>query len=263
MFLIFPDTSSVAEYVSGTLINKIANKPDVVLGLATGGTMEPVYENFVQRARQQELDVSRLTSFNLDEYVGLSADHPKSYSAYMHEHLFKHLGFDESRHYLPDGQATNLEQHCLDFSAKVREHGGIELQLLGVGGNGHIGFNEPGTEFDSRCHVVQLSERTRIDNSRFFAENAIVPASAITMGMQDIMDAHEILLVATGESKAPIVAEYYKNDVTEAIPFTILKRHPRVKIVLDEAAASQLPDSVRHEFAVSDAGLQERAQRYA
>ncbi len=244
MFLIFPDTSSVAEYVSTVLIDKVKSKPDFVLGAATGGTMEPIYASFVKQAQQQQLDLSQMISFNLDEYVGLDADHPKSYAAYMRQHLFKHVGFNESRHHLPDGQATNLEEHCLEYSAKVQQHGGIDLQLLGVGGNGHIGFNEPGTAFDSRCHVVQLSERTRADNSRFFAKNAIVPASAITMGMQDIMDAREILLVATGESKAPILAEYYQNEVTEAVPFTILKRHPRVKIVLDEAAASLLPDNV-------------------
>lgn len=254
MFLIFPDVSSIADYVSAALINKIADKPDIVLGLATGGTMEPIYEHFVRQARQRQLDVSRLTSFNLDEYVGLSPDHPKSYAAYMHEHLFRHLGFDHSRHYLPDGEAQNLEEYCREFSEKVRQHGGIELQLLGVGGNGHIGFNEPGTPFDSRCHVVELSERTRIDNSRFFAENAIVPASAITMGMQDIMDAREILLVATGESKAAIVAEYHQNGVTKDIPFTILKQHPQAQIVLDEAAARLLPQSVQERFAVSDAG---------
>lgn len=243
MFLIFPDTSSIAEHVSTTLVNKIKGKPGIVLGAATGGTMEPIYACFVEQARQRQLDVSRLTSFNLDEYVGLDADHPKSYAAYMRQHLFRHLDFDESRRYLPDGQAKNLEEHCLEYSAKVQQHGGIDFQLLGVGGNGHIGFNEPGTAFDSRCHVVPLSERTRIDNSRFFAENAMVPASAITMGMLDIMEAREILLIATGESKAPILAEYYRSGITEAIPLTILKRHPRAKIILDEAAASLLPDS--------------------
>ena len=253
MFLIFPDTQSVAEYVSTALINKIASKPDAVLGLATGGTMEPIYERFVDQARQQKVDVSRLASFNLDEYVGLDPEHPKSYAAYMHEHLFRHLDFDHSRHHIPDGQAQHLDEHCRDFSTKVQQYGGIELQLLGVGGNGHIGFNEPGTSFDSRCHVVELSERTRIDNSRFFAANAIVPASAITMGMQDIMEAHEILLVATGESKADIMAQYHENDVTDAIPFTLLKRHPQAKIVLDEAAARSLPESVRQQYAVSDA----------
>lgn len=245
MILILPDTSSVAEYVSTLLIDKIKSKPEIILGAATGGTMEPIYARFVEKVRQQQLDVSRLTSFNLDEYVGLGATHPKSYAAYMHQHLFDPLGFDESRHFLPDGQAENLDDFCRDYTASIQKYGGIDLQLLGVGGNGHIGFNEPGTPFDSRCHVVQLSERTRLDNSRFFAENAIVPAYAITMGMQDIMEAREILLIVTGPGKAAIMAEYYRNDVTEAIPFTLLKRHPRTKIILDEAAASLLPESVR------------------
>lgn len=262
MFLIFPETRSVAEYVSTVLINKIRHKPDIVLGLATGGTMEPIYERFVAQARALQLDVSQLTSFNLDEYVGLCAEHPKSYAAYMHEHLFRHLGFDASRHYLPDGETQNIEEHCRQFSGLMQQCGGIDLQLLGVGSNGHIGFNEPGTSFDSRCHVVQLSERTRIDNSRFFAEGAIVPGHAITMGMQDIMDSREILLVATGESKAEIVARFYENDVTERIPFTLLKRHPNAKIVLDAAAASQLPENVRQDFAVAETEW-ERVRSYA
>lgn len=262
MYLIFPDTRSVADYVSTVLINKIKHKPDIVLGLATGGTMEPIYERFVAQARAQQLDVSQLTSFNLDEYVGLSADHPKSYAAYMHEHLFRHLGFDASRHYLPDGQTQSIEEHCRQFSGLMQQCGGIELQLLGVGSNGHIGFNEPGTPFDSRCHMVQLSERTRIDNSRFFAKGAIVPAHAITMGMQDIMDAREILLVATGEAKAEIVSRFHDSDVTEGIPFTILKRHPNAKIILDSAAASLLPENVRKDCDVAGTGW-ERVHRYA
>lgn len=251
MLHIFPDTSSIAEYVSSALIEKISHHPEVVLGLATGGTMEPIYARFVEQVRRLHVDVSRLTSFNLDEYVGLSAEHPKSYAAYMRQHLFQHLSFDGSRLHLPDGLARDLDGHCREYSDMVRQSGGIELQLLGVGGNGHIGFNEPGTPFNSYCHVVQLSERTRLDNSRFFEGNAIVPASAITMGMVEIMEAHEILLVATGASKARIVADWYKSEVTEAIPFTVLKRHERAKILLDEAAASLLPESVR----ASRAGL--------
>lgn len=262
MFLIFPDPDTIADYISNMLVRRIKDKPEIVLGLATGGTMEPIYQRFVAQAREQNLDVSRLTSFNLDEYVGLSADHPKSYAAYMHEHLFKHLGFDESRHYLPDGQTADIENHCRDFSSRIRQCGGIELQLLGVGSNGHIGFNEPGTPFDSRCHMVQLSERTRIDNSRFFAEGAIVPAHAITMGMQDIMDAHEIVLVATGQAKAKIIASYHESSVTQDIPFTVLKQHPNARIILDEAAASYLPERVRLDCSVMQ-GQAEGMRRYA
>jgi len=253
MLQIFPDAFSIADYVSGTLIEKIASKPDAVLGLATGGTMEPVYARFVEKARRLDLDVSRLTSFNLDEYVGLSADHPKSYAAYMRQHLFQHLAFDSSRLHLPDGLAPDLQQHSREYSARVQQCGGIELQLLGVGGNGHIGFNEPGTPFESPCHVVELSERTRRDNSRFFEDNATVPASAVTMGMYEIMMAREVVLVATGESKAEIVARWYESDVTEAIPFTILKRHARAKILIDEAAASLLPERVRQSLLAAPA----------
>ncbi|NYT57349.1 glucosamine-6-phosphate deaminase [Alcaligenaceae bacterium] len=252
MLKILPDPSSIAEYVSAILVAKIQAKPDVVLGLATGGTMEPIYAQFVAEARQSKLNVSRLTSFNLDEYVGLSADHPKSYSAYMQEHLFRFLEFDASRLHLPDGLAHDLAAHCKIYANKLLACGGIDLQLLGVGGNGHIGFNEPGTAFDCPCHVVELAEQTRIDNSRFFAKGKTVPVSAITMGMAEIMQAREILLVATGESKAQIVADWYQQDVTEAIPFTVLKRHPRARIILDEAAASLLPDDALQQRMVAN-----------
>lgn len=245
MLQIFPDSDSIAHYVSGVLVERIRAKPEIVLGLATGGTMEPVYARFVEQVRSQQVDVSRLTSFNLDEYVGLGADHPKSYSAYMREHLFRHLAFNPGRLHLPDGLAQDLDRHSREYSGLMDHCGGIDLQLLGVGGNGHIGFNEPGTPFDSRCHVVELSERTRLDNSRFFEGNVIVPALAITMGLHEIMQAREILLIATGEAKAQIVAEWYRHDVTEQVPFTVIKRHPRAKIILDQAAASLLPQEVR------------------
>jgi len=256
MLQIFPDSESIAEFVSRRLVEKIRAKPDAVLGLATGGTMEPIYAGFVDIAHEMRVDVTRVTSFNLDEYVGVGPDHPKSYAAYMHEHLFTHLSFDRERLHLPDGLASNLETHSREYSDKVLKSGGIDLQLLGVGSNGHIGFNEPGTSFDSRCHVVRLSERTRKDNSRFFEGNAIVPESAITMGIYEIMQAREILLVATGESKAEIVAEWYRREVTEAVPFTVLKRHTRARVLLDAAAASRLPSAVRGAFsAVAISGL--------
>lgn len=244
MILVFSDSAAISDYVSGLLIRQIKRQPDVILGLATGGTMEPVYRRFVELARQQQLDVSQLTSFNLDEYVGLSADHPQSYAAYMQHHLFSLLAFDPEKCHVPDGLAGDLDQYCREYSDKLHQHGGVAVQLLGVGGNGHIGFNEPGTAFDTRCHVVELSERTRIDNSRFFADGELVPESAITMGMQDIMDAQQILLLATGPAKASTLAKYHRHDVTEEVPFTLLKRHPDAKIILDQEAASQLPDDV-------------------
>lgn len=244
MFLVFPDSDAIARHLSARLTEIIRNDPQAVLGLATGGTMEPIYARFVQDALESRLDVSQVSSFNLDEYVGLAAAHPQSYNHYMHQHLFDHLAFDESRLRLPDGLTTQLEQHCRDYSDAIASHGGVALQLLGVGTNGHIGFNEPGTPFDSRTHVVELSERTRVDNSRFFDSMEEVPASAITMGIQDILSAREIVLVVTGEHKARTMLNYQEGGITEKLPFTALKLHANTHILLDEAAASLLDDTL-------------------
>lgn len=244
MFLVFPDSDAIARHLSARLTEIIRTDPRAVLGLATGGTMEPIYARFVQDVLESKLDVSQVSSFNLDEYVGLAATHPQSYNFYMHQHLFNLLPFDESRLRLPDGLTTQLQQHCQDYSDAIAAHGGVALQLLGVGTNGHIGFNEPGTPFDSRTHVVELSERTRVDNSRFFDSMDEVPTSAITMGIQDILSAHEIVLVVTGEHKARTMLNYQNGGTTEDLPFTALKQHANVHILLDEAAASLLDDTL-------------------
>ncbi len=243
MYLVYSDTATLADFVAGVLVEQIRTRPESVLGLATGGTMEPVYASLLRQIRQQALDMSRMRSFNLDEYIGLSASHPQSYGAYMRQHLFDALGFDPWRHHVPDGCAADVQACCSNYSSAIRAAGGIDLQLLGVGRNGHIGFNEPGTPFDSRTHAVTLDERTRLDNSRFFAEGELVPGRAITMGLQDIMDAREILLVATGPAKAATMAAYHESATTPALPFSVLKQHPRVRIVLDAAAAQLLPAS--------------------
>src|SRR5690625_94232 len=201
MIFVFPNAGAIAEHVSDILIEKIASNPEVVLGLATGGTMEPVYSSFIQKAIKQQLDVSRLTSFNLDEYLGLHPSHHQSYSWYMHHHLFQHLPFNLKNCHVPSGIVDDPNNYCNSYSDAIQKAGGIELQLLGVGSNGHIGFNEPGTAFDSTCHVVELSPQTRIDNSRFFESGELVPDRALTMGMQDIMQAREIILIATGRQK--------------------------------------------------------------
>ena len=242
MYLVFPDVATIADFVADALASQVRARPGSVLGLATGGTMEPVYARFLERVRQTRLDVSRLRSFNLDEYIGLTPDHPQSYAAYMKHHLFDVLGFDPLRHHLPDGCAPDEDGYCRHYSSAIYQAGGIDLQLLGVGRNGHIGFNEPGTAFDSMTHVVSLDERTRIDNSRFFAEGELVPGRAITMGLRDIMSAREILLVATGAAKAPTLAAFHRSRVTPELPFSVLKQHPRVRIVLDAEAAQLLPE---------------------
>ncbi|HLR12977.1 MAG TPA: glucosamine-6-phosphate deaminase [Burkholderiaceae bacterium] len=241
MILVFPDTASIANYVGTLLADRIHGKPDVTLGLATGGTMEPVYRHFVQEVKTRHLDVSRVHTFNLDEYIGLAPDHPQSYAAYMQQRLFGQLPFNRAQCHVPNGQAANVEHYCDEYTRLIERCGGIDLQLLGVGTNGHIGFNEPGTPFDSHCHTVQLAEQTRIDNSRFFAEDELVPASAITLGMADIMNAREILLLATGARKAATMQAYVEHEVTPDVPFTLLKRHARARIILDPEAAAHLP----------------------
>jgi len=241
MILVFPDVDAVADYVSDTLYTQIRSRPPMTLGLATGGTMEPIYQYFIDKVKAGNLDVSQLSIFNLDEYVGLDANHPQSYAAYMKARLFEHLPFNLQNCHVPDGKAALDANYCQQYSTQIQRHGGIDFQLLGVGGNGHIGFNEPGTPFDSRCHIVELAPRTRLDNSRFFAPGELVPAHAITMGIQDIMEAREILLVATGPKKASTMKKFVDHGITEQVPFTVLKRHPATTIVLDEAAAQALP----------------------
>ncbi|QFY77041.1 glucosamine-6-phosphate deaminase [Alcaligenes faecalis] len=253
MFLVFPDSAAIAAHLSARLQDIIRQDPQATLGLATGGTMEPVYARFVQDVRANGLDVSKINSFNLDEYVGLSAEHEQSYAYYMRQHLFGQLPFDAARLHLPNGLTKELEQHCQDYSAAIAASGGVALQLLGVGTNGHIGFNEPGTPFDSRTHIVALSERTRIDNSRFFDSMDEVPASAITMGIADILSAREIALVVTGEHKARTMLNYQEGGVTPELPFTALKQHANTHILLDEAAASLLDPNLCHRPLISQA----------
>lgn len=240
MFYVFPTPAAIAEYVSEQMVQRICHQNKVVLGLATGSTMKPVYDRLIDKLKQQAVNLDGVYCFNLDEYVGLAADHPQSYTTYMQEYLYDHLPFVPGQLFMPPGFRQPSTQECLDFSACIQQLGGIDLQLLGIGTNGHIGFNEPGTPFDDRTHVVRLSAQTRADNSRFFDDKSEMPTEAVTLGLQDIMDAKEILLIATGAHKAKIMAELQSCSVDERLPASILKTHPNTKILLDEAAAQYL-----------------------
>ena len=204
--------------------------------------MEPVYAQLLQSMQQSPLDLSQLTTFNLDEYIGLSAQHPQSYNYYMYQHLFNQLNIPAQNVHLPDGLAGNIEHACQAYSDAIKAIGGLDLQLLGSGANGQIGCDEPQTCFNSRTHVVKLSEQTRIDNSRFFTDQNEVPTHAITMGIKDILDAKEIILVATGRNKTEIMAQLFNSDIDEAIPASALKQHHNLTIVLDREAAALLPE---------------------
>lgn len=241
MFVIFPTHHAIAEHLSNLLTQKIQNNPKAVLGLATGSTMEPIYAQFVQQAQQTKLDLSQVKTFNLDEYIGLGPEHPQSYYQFMQCHLFQPAGLSKQQVSLPSGICENLEKECVSYSEKIKNAGGLDLQLLGIGTNGHIGFNEPGTPFDSLTHVVKLSENTRLDNGRFFDDKSEVPTQAITMGIQDIMNAKEIILVATGRHKAEVMAHLFASAIHEQMPASALKQHAQIKIFIDQAAAELLP----------------------
>lgn len=241
MFFVFPSPDAIAEHLAQHLLELIRNKPDCRLGLATGSTMEPVYARLLQH-KDACPDLSQLRTFNLDEYIGLPAKHPQSYHYYMCQHLFNHLGLDKTQINLPNGMCSNLEQECANYSATIAKAGGLDFQLLGVGTNGHIGFNEPGTPFDSLTHVIELSANTRLGNSRFFDSPKEMPTHAITMGIKDIMDAREVVLVATGEHKAETMNLLYRSPADPAMPASVLKLHPNARIYLDPSAASRLPE---------------------
>lgn len=241
MYKIFDTVDEVSHYTAQRLLDKIKALPSAVLGLATGSTMEPVYAQLIQYIQHAPLDLSRLTTFNLDEYIGLSAQHPQSYNHYMYQHLFNQLNIPAQNVHLPDGLTTDIEATCQAYSQAISKRGGLDLQLLGIGTNGHIGFNEPKTCFNSRTHVVELSEQTRIDNGRFFSDQAEVPTHAVTMGIQDILEAKEVILVATGKNKADIMAKLFNSPIDEELPASALKKHNNLTIVLDREAAALLP----------------------
>ena len=239
MNVLVAKTANDAERIAYTLIKeRISGKHDFVLGLATGSTPVGMYQMF----KQDALDCSHVTSVNLDEYIGLSPEHPQSYHRFMKERLFDEVPFKQS--HLPQGDAPDPQAEAARYEDLVRNLG-VDLQLLGIGENGHIAFNEPGTALDAKTHVTELTESTREANRRFFDRLEDVPTHAITMGLDTIMNAREIVLVATGERKAEAVQHMIESVPTVDWPATILQAHPCVTVVLDEAAASRCADSLQ------------------
>ena len=223
-----------------TIKEAIQKKPNLVLGLATGSTPIGTYQELARMYREKELDFSKVVIFNLDEYLGLPADHPQSYHYFMYENLLNHVNINQENFHIPDGMTKNIEKFCQEYEEKIQKAGGIDLQLLGIGSDGHIGFNEPGTPLDSRTQLVKLAESTIKDNSRFFEKEEDVPRFAITMGAQTIFEAKRILLLASGENKAEAVAKFIEGPITPQITASILQKHPDVIVILDEAAALKL-----------------------
>ncbi|WP_044642213.1 glucosamine-6-phosphate deaminase [Risungbinella massiliensis] len=238
------DYREMCKLAAEKMIKLVMEKPNAVLGLATGSTPLGTYGFLKQDYEQNGTSYQQVTTFNLDEYVGLDGSHPQSYRYFMNKNLFSGIDIQLDNTYVPSGQVENMEEECLNYESLLRTKGPIDLQLLGIGRNGHIGFNEPGTSFQTNTHVVELTESTREANKRFFDSIEEVPTHAITMGISSIMESNEILLLVSGESKAPIVRDLFEKEQTEEIPATVLKSHPNVTVIADEEALSLLTEKV-------------------
>ena len=239
--IVTKDYEDMSKKAAAIIAAQVAEKPDCVLGLATGSTPIGTYKNLVEWYENGSLDFSQVRTVNLDEYRGLSRDNDQSYYYFMHDNLFNHVNIDEANTNVPDGTNPDADAECARYEALIASYGGQDLQLLGLGHNGHIGFNEPAQAFDKTTHCVDLQESTIEANKRFFASADDVPKQAYTMGIGTIMKAKKILVVANGEGKADIVAKAFFGPVTPEVPASILQFHPNVTIVVDEAAASKLP----------------------
>ena len=241
MEVIIKETPEQMARLGAELIAEVVRrKPKCVLGLATGSTPVSTYKELIKMHKNEGLDFSRVTTFNLDEYVGLAHEHDQSYHYFMWENLFKHINVNPKNVHIPDGMAKDIPAFCRWYEEQVVKAGGIDLQLLGIGSNGHIAFNEPGSSLGSRTRVKTLDERTRSDNARFFKNINEVPKYAITMGIGTIMDARQLLLLANGAGKADAIQRTCEGPITAMVPATVVQLHPKAVIITDKAAASKL-----------------------
>ncbi len=231
---------SGAETGARIIDHLVRTQPAAVLGLATGSTPLGLYRELVRRHREEGLDFSKVTTFNLDEYVGLGAEHPASYRYFMKENLFSHLNLAPEKTHVPDGLAADIPAYCRRYEAQIRDAGGIDLQLLGIGHDGHIGFNEPSSSLASRTRLKTLTQGTIAANRRFFNDESEVPRHVITMGVGTIMEAKICLLLAFGAGKADAVAAMVEGPLTADVPASALQWHPQTIVIADEAAAAKL-----------------------
>ena len=230
------DYNDLSRKAANIISAQVILKPESVLGLATGSSPLGIYRQLIIWYEKGDLDFSQITSVNLDEYKGLSGDNDQSYRYFMNTNLFDHVNIDKTKTYVPNGLEEDSEKACADYNEIIRSVGGIDMQLLGIGGNGHIGFNEPGAAFEKETHCVDLTESTIKANARFFESMDDVPKQAYTMGIKNIMAAKKILLIATGEAKADALYKSLYGPITPNVPASILQLHPDVTVVADEDA---------------------------
>jgi glucosamine-6-phosphate deaminase len=233
----YEELSKAAAAVVADLVN---HKPNAVLGFATGSSPVGLYQELARLHHKEGLDFSKVTTFNLDEYVGLAGDHPQSYRRFMNEKLFNHINVPVQNTHVPSGTSTNHKAFCEWYEKQIRDAGGIDLQVLGIGSDGHVAFNEPGSSLGSRTRMVTLTEQTIDDNARFFKKKADVPRHAISMGVGTVLEARKLLMVVNGKSKAPALAAAIEGPITSMITASALQLHPDVIVFVDEDAAAQL-----------------------
>lgn len=235
------DYEHMSRVTANLLSAQVIMKPDCVLGLATGSTPVGAYKQLVQWFQKGDLDFSEVTSVNLDEYKGLSPENDQSYRYFMNHNLFDHINIRKDHTFVPNGLEPDAEKACDDYNKIIHDLGGIDLQLLGLGNNGHIGFNEPSSSFEKETHCVDLTQSTIDANARFFSSLSEVPRQAYTMGIQTIMQAKKIVVAVSGQGKASIVKEAFFGPITPQVPASVLQLHSDVTVVGDETALSMLP----------------------
>lgn len=252
LIIIKEDYDAMSNEAAQIVADRLRRKPDMVLGLATGTSPLGMYSALIEMHKQRGLDFSKVTTFNLDEYVGLPPTHEYSYRYFMDVNLFNHVNIPQRHIYMPDGMADDIDAHCEWYEQQIQRAGGIDLQILGIGGNGHIAFNEPGSSLGSRTRVKTLTDMTRWDNSRFFVRSEDVPKYALTMGVGSIMDSKELLLLASGKGKAAGIAAATEGPITAQVPASVIQLHRKAFLILDKEAASELsgryPDTWRSSF---------------
>ena len=238
--IILPDSEHVSRRGADVIAALVCKQPQCVLGLATGGTPLGAYRELIRMHQAQGLDFSGVTTFNLDEYVGLPPEHPQSYRRFMQSNLFDHINVSSENTHVPSGLATDYEEFCELYEKMIEDAGGIDLQLLGIGSDGHIAFNEPGSSLGSRTRLKTLAPETIADNARFFDSVDEVPRLAVTMGVGTILDSRRCLLLGYGESKADAIAAAVEGPVTAQVTASALQLHREVTVIVDEAAAAKL-----------------------
>lgn len=239
--LIERDFNTISDVAAKIVKNEIENNPKLILGLSTGSTSMGLYKELIKLHEKDQLDFSNVTTFNLDEYVGLDGDDPNSYNYHMKNILFNHINIKSENAFIPDGKARNLEDACRAYDEIIRNKGGIDLQILGIGENGHIAFNEPSDKLNIGTSIVELTDMTIKANARFFNSMEEVPKTAITMGIGSIMSAKKIILIADGKNKAPIIKKLFETKyISTEIPASLLLLHPDVTFIIGEEAYGTL-----------------------